>query len=117
VAVEHRDDRRRLAGEPEEHRGDRAAVLGAVEDSGQHDDRRHRLEAQGDRQQDGDRRCRAEAGQDPDEHADDDTDQAVEKVGRFQDDGESVEHRGEVHSDAPQNRCGMGTERAATKMR
>ena len=36
---------RRLAGEAQQHRGDGAAVLGAVVDAGEHDDRRDRVDA------------------------------------------------------------------------
>ena len=91
VAVKDGDHGGRFAGKPEQHGGDGAAVLGAVEDAGQHDDGGHGFDAVGQRQQDGDGCRGAEAGQDADEHADDDADQAVQQVGRLQDDGESVE--------------------------
>ena len=82
-AVEDGDHRAGLTGDAQQDRGDGAAVLGAVVDAGEHDDRRDRVVgAVGDRQQDGHRGGRAEAGQHADEHADDDADQAVEQVGR-----------------------------------
>ena len=51
MAVEAGDDRGRLARHVDEDRGGRAAILRAVEDAGQHDHRRGRLQAEGERQQ------------------------------------------------------------------
>ena len=45
VAVDAGDDRGRLAGHVEQDRGGRAAVLGAVVDAGEHDDRARRVHA------------------------------------------------------------------------
>jgi hypothetical protein len=41
----------------------------------------------------GDGGCRAEAGQDADKHSDDDADEAVEEVHRFQHDAETIDDR------------------------
>ena len=90
-AVEDRDDRRRLAGKPEQDGRDRAAVLGAVVDAGQHDDRRNRVDGVHDGQQDRHRRRGAEPRQHADQHADEHADQAVEQVLRLGDDAEAVE--------------------------
>ena len=117
VPVEDGDHGRRLAGQPQQHRRDGAAVLGAVEDAGQHDDRGHRLDAVGDRQQDRDGGGRAEAGQHADQHADDDADQAVEQVRRLQDDAEAVDDRiQEIHL-ALQNSRGAGSAGAPRRAR
>ena len=117
VAVEDGDHRRRLAGQAQQDRGDGAAVLGAVEDAGQHDDRGDRLEAEGERQQDRDGGGRAEPGQHADEHADDDADEAVQQVRRFEDDGEAVEHRGQASNGPPivRLRTGAGWSRRARR--
>ena len=92
VAVEDGDHRASLAGEPQQHGGDGAAVLGAVEDAGQHDDGGDGLDVVGERQQDGDGGRGPQAGQHADQHADDDADQAVQEVRRLQDNGKSVDH-------------------------
>ena len=75
VAVDAGDDRRRLARQVDEDRRRRAAVLRAVEDAGQHDQPRHRLEVERQRQQHRDRRDRADARQ----HADQRADQAAQQ--------------------------------------
>ena len=93
VAVDGGDGGRALAGEVDEDGGGRAAVLGAVVDAGEHDERRHRLEGEGDGQQHRDGGGRADAGQDADEGAEEDADEAVEEVDR----GEGgLEAEGEV---------------------
>ena len=96
-AIEHGDHRRRLAGQSQQHRGDRAAVLGPVVDAGEHDDRRHRVDGVGDRQQDRDSGRRPESRQHADDHADQNPDKAVEQVLWLDDEGEPVEKRVEVH--------------------
>ena len=96
-AVEHGDHRGRLTGQSQQHRGDGAAVLGAVVDAGEHDDRRHRVDGVGDRQQDRDGGRGPEAGQHADDHADEHADQAVQQVLRLDDEGEPVEKCVEVH--------------------
>src|SRR3979490_3338955 len=55
--------------------GGRTAILGAGEDSGEHDQARHRLEIEGERQQHRDGRDRPDAGQ----HADQGADQAADE--------------------------------------
>jgi hypothetical protein len=70
VAVQRGDDRGRLAGDVHQDGRRRAAVLGAVIDAGEHDQRAHRIEPEGDRQQDGDGRDRADARQHADQRAD-----------------------------------------------
>ena len=69
VAVDAGHHRRRLAGQVDQDRGRRAAVLRAVVDAGQHDQRGHRRQRVGDRQQHRDRRHRPDAGQHADQRA------------------------------------------------
>ena len=69
VAVDTGDDRRGFAGDVEQDRRRRTAVLRAVVDAGHHDQAGRRVEAGGERQQDRDRGGRPEAGQDADERA------------------------------------------------
>ena len=64
-----------LARNAHQDRGGRAAVLRAVVDAGQHDDRLGGVEPEGHRQQDADAGERADAGQ----HADQRADQAAEE--------------------------------------
>ena len=70
VAVERRDHGGGLAGNVDQDRRGRAAVLGAVIDAGQHDQRAGGIEPEGDRQQHGDGGDRADARQHADERAD-----------------------------------------------
>ena len=93
VAVDGGDGGRALAGEVDEDRGGRAAVLGAVVDAGEHDQRRHRLEGEGDGQQHGDRCGRADAGQNADEGAEQHAHEAVDEVDRGE---RGLEAEGEV---------------------
>ncbi len=89
VAVERRDDGRRLAGNVDEDGRRRAAVLRAVVDAGKHDEGADRVEAEGDRQQHRDRGDRADARQDADQRADDAADEAEADVLEGQGDGEA----------------------------
>ena len=82
VAVEAGHHRGRFARQVDQDRGGRAAVLRAVVDAGEHDQRRHRVQVEGDRQQHRDGRDRADAGQHADQRAEHDADQAVEQVDR-----------------------------------
>ena len=66
IAVKTGHHRRGLARQVDQDRRRRAAVLRAVVDAGQHDERRNRLQVEGDRQQHRHRRDGTEAGQ----HAD-----------------------------------------------
>ena len=76
VAVERRHHRRRLAGNVDQDRRGRAAVLRAVVDAGEHDQRADRRQAEGDRQQHRDGGERADARQHADQRADERADQA-----------------------------------------
>ena len=82
VAVEAGDHRRRFTWDVDQDRRGRAAVLRAVVDAGEHDERADRRQAEGDRQQHGDGGERADARQHADQRADQRTDQAQEDVGR-----------------------------------
>ena len=84
VAVDGGDGGGELAGQVDQDGGGRAAVLRAVVDAGEHDERGHRLEGEGDRQEHGDGRGRADAGQHADERAEQHADEAVEQVDRGQ---------------------------------
>jgi hypothetical protein len=75
VAVDTGHHRRGLAGNAHQDRGGRAAILRAVIDAGQHDDRLRGVEPEGDRQKNRDARQGANARQ----HADQSPDQAAEK--------------------------------------
>jgi hypothetical protein len=76
VAVEHGDHGRGFAGNLDEDGGGRAAVLRAVENAGQHDQRAHRREPERDRQ---DHRHGGERS-DPRQHADRRSDHAAEQA-------------------------------------
>ena len=82
VAVEAGDHRRRFTWNVDQDRRGRAAVLRAVVDAGEHDQRADRRQAEGDRQQHGDGGERADARQHADQRADQRTDQAEEDVHR-----------------------------------
>ena len=69
VAVDDRDHRGRLPREVHQDGGGRPAVLGAVVNTGQHDQRRHRRQSIGGGQQHGDGGQRADAGQHTNEGA------------------------------------------------
>ena len=80
MAVEAGDHRRGLARDVDQDRGGRAAILRAVIDAGQHDQRADRRQAEGDRQQHRDGGDRADAGQNPDQRADQRADQTKQDV-------------------------------------
>ena len=82
VAVDGGDGGGGFAGEVDEDRRRRAAVLRAVVDAGEHDERGDRRQGEGDRQQHRDRRGRPDAGKDADEGAEQHADEAVEQVDR-----------------------------------
>ena len=100
--------------------GGRAAILRAVIDAGEHDQRADRRQAEGDRQQHRDGGERADAGQHADQRADQRADQAQEDVHRerdrdaeerdlqideLEDDAEALGEIGEqIHVGSPQNR-------------
>jgi hypothetical protein len=89
VAVDAGDHRRGFARHVDEDRRGRAAVLRPVEDAGQHDEARDRLQVEGEGKKDRHRRYRADAGQDPDEGANEAADEGEAQVGRGQGDGEA----------------------------
>ena len=80
IAVEAGDGVRRMAGQVEQDRADRAAVLRAVVDARQHQDRGDRLHREGQRQQERDRRHHAHAGQHADDVAEQHADEAPQQV-------------------------------------
>ena len=67
-------------GNVDQHRRGRAAILRAVIDAGEHDQRADRRQAEGDRQQHRDGRDGADAGQHADQRADQRADQAEQDV-------------------------------------
>ena len=89
VAVEAGHHRGDLPGQVHQDRRGRAAVLRAVVDAGQHDERGHRRQHEGRRQQHRDGRDRADAGQHADQRAEEHADEAVEDVVPVQGDAEA----------------------------
>ena len=110
VAVDAGDDGGRLAGQVDQDRGGRAAVLRAVIDAGQHDQRADRRDVEGDRQEHRDGGERADAGQDADQRADRDAEHAVTEVlqreGDAEAEGEIVEQIHRVTSRSEAGRAG-----------
>ncbi len=82
VAVDAGHDGGGFARQVHQDRRGRAAVLGAVVDAGQHDQRAERAQAEGDRQQHRDGRDRADARKDADQRSDQATEQAEQKIER-----------------------------------
>jgi hypothetical protein len=80
VAVDHGHHRRRFARQVDQNGGGRAAVLRAVVDAGQHDQRGHRRQRIGGWQQHGDGGHRADAGQHADQRAQQAADEGVHQV-------------------------------------
>ena len=80
VAVEAGDHGTHLAGQVHQDRRRGAAVLRAVVDAGEHDQRRDRRQVEGDRQQHRDGRHRADARQHADQRADCCADEAQQDV-------------------------------------
>ena len=76
VAVDGGDGGGGFAGHVDQDRRGRAAILRAVVDAGEHDQRGDRLELEGDRQQHGDGRRGADAGQHADQRAEQHADEA-----------------------------------------
>ena len=68
----------------EQDRADRAAILRAVIDARQHQDRRHRLHPEGQRQQDRNRRDRPHSRQHADEIADQHAEEAIHQIVRLE---------------------------------
>ena len=98
VTVETGHRRRRLPGQVDQDRRRRTAVLRAVVDAGEHDQRRDRRHAVRDRKQHGDRRHRADPRQHADQRAEKTADQRIEQVDRRDCDAESErEIRYQVH--------------------
>ncbi len=82
VAVERGDDGRTLARQVDEDRRGRAAILRAVIDAGEHDERGFGRQAEGQRQEHGDGGDGSEARQHADGRAEQDAEEAVEQVDR-----------------------------------
>ena len=95
VAVERGDHGGRLAGNVDQDRRGRAAVLGAVIDAGQHDQRADGIEPEGDRQQHGDGGDRPDAGQHADQRADEAAQEGEAEVLQAQRDAEAEAQIGE----------------------
>ncbi len=109
VAVDAGHDRGGFARQVDQDGGGRAAVLGAVVDAGQHDQRADRRHAVGDRHQHRDGAERADAGQHADQRADRDADQAIEQVLQRERDAEAEDQIvEEIHaSEACDQRIGQ----------
>ena len=82
IAVDAGHDRRQFAGQVDQDRRGRAAVLRAVVDAGEHDQRTERTEAEGDRQQHRDGRDRPDPGQHADQRSDQAPEQAEQEIDR-----------------------------------
>jgi hypothetical protein len=80
VAVKRRDHRGGLTRHVDQDGRGRSAVLGAVVDAGEHDQRRDRREGEGHGQQHGDRGRRPESGQHADQRSKKDAGEAVQQV-------------------------------------
>ncbi len=74
---------RRMARQIQENRADRSAILGAVVDAGQHQDRRHRLHPECQRQQDGNGGDGTHSRQYADKVADQHAEKAVHQIVRL----------------------------------
>jgi hypothetical protein len=98
IAVQRRDDARRLSRCGDQHGRDRASVLGAVVDAGEHDERGDGLERERERDEDGDTGGGTEPGHEPDDGAEEHTDEAPQQVlrgeGRGEAEDEVVDHGG-----------------------
>ena len=100
VAVDTRDHRRGLSREIDQDGRGGTAVLGAVEDAGQHDQRRDRRDVEGERHQHRDRRHRPDAGQHADQGAHQRADEAVDQVLQRERDAKSEDQIvEEIHDD------------------
>src|SRR5215813_9521051 len=89
VTVDGGHDRGCLARNVDQDGGGRAAVLGAVIDAREQDQRRLRLQGERDRQQHGHRRHRTDPGQHADDGAEQNADEAVSDVRDGQRNGKS----------------------------
>ena len=106
VAVETGHHRGSFTRQVDQDGGRRAAVLRAVVDAGQHDQRGGRRQVEGDRQQHGDGRHRPDARQHADQGADHAAQQRVEQV--LEGDGDAQAERQivqQVHVTKPRARC------------
>ena len=116
VAVERGDDRGGLAGNVDQDRRGRAAVLRAVIDAGEHDHGGCRLEIEGERQQHRDRRHRADAGQHADQRAEEAADEAIDEVLPGDRDAEAEREIGEgFHAPHEPGHSGSGRPSSQTK--
>ena len=110
------------SGQVDQDGGGRAAVLGAVVDAGQHDQRRDRRQGEGRRQQHRDGGHRPQPGQDAHQGAEQDADEADGQVGeghgRLQAQRQVGEElHGEVYPPNQEPKMGMGTPRPFTNTR
>ena len=111
-AVEAGHRVRRVTWQIEQDRADRAAVLRAIHDAGQHQDGADRLHPEGERQQDRDSGERTHARQHADHVADQHADEAPPQIMRLQRDAEAVpevRECGRDHRPPLQVNIGMGT--------
>ena len=104
VPVDAGDDRGGFARKIYQNGGGRAAILRAVEDPGEHDEARGRLEVKGQRQQHGDGGDGTYAGEDADQRPDQGADEGEEQVQRR-------------HGDAEAERRGYGTSSIGLELR
>ena len=109
VALDRGDHRGRLAGRVQQDRGGRPAVHAAVEDAGEHDERRAGADVVGDRQQQCHRHRRADAGQHADRGPQQHADHRVQQVHRRRGLPEPLEQPVEIfHLEDPvQYACGQ----------
>jgi hypothetical protein len=80
MSVERRHHRRRLARDVDQDRGGRAAVLRAVIDTGEHDERAGWINLEGERQQHGDGCDRTDAGKHSDQSANEASNEGEQEI-------------------------------------
>ena len=113
VAVERGDDRRRFTRDVDQDRSGRAAVLRAVIDAGQHDQRGRRPKPEGERQQHRHRRHRADAGKHADQRAEEAADETIDQVLPSQRDAKTEDEIAEgFHDSRPPARAGSAARAA-----
>nr|GAJ37124.1 hypothetical 31.6 kDa protein in TAR-I ttuC' 3'region [Bradyrhizobium sp. DOA9] len=117
VAVDGGHHRCRLAGYVDQDRRGRAAILRAVIDAGEHDQRAHRRQSEGDRQQHRDGRDGANTREHADQRADQGADQTHQKVDRSKRDGKAVSEVGKNIHHALTASGNAGTSASAARAR
>ena len=83
ITVEAGDDGRCLTGDIQQDGGGRAAIHGAIANSGEHNNSGDWIERESGRQEQSDGRCRTDTGKDADERSHSDANETVEKVLRL----------------------------------